>query len=181
MKRYEKCCSYAVAVDATPECVWKHITEVDVASFHHPSYLKVLDIPKPTRAELVHSGERRKRIAYFENGKRFTQNVTAWAPCEEFSFTFEADPGFRVGFVLDLASGPFRMKSGSYTIEPAASGVRLQLTSTYELRGVCGLCLCVPVRLVLGRFQRYLLNGIKQNAEKEQAQGNKHCLSQRVV
>jgi hypothetical protein len=36
----------------------------------------------------------------------------------------------------------------------------------HELRGVAGVCLGVPVRLVLGLFQRYLLRSIRANAER---------------
>lgn len=114
------------------------------------------------------------RIAYFDNDKRFTQEVTFWKPLEQYSFTFRADPGFRVGHFLDLAEGPFRMKSGTYTISLIDGGVRLRLTSRYELRSASGLCLSLPVWLSLGLFQNYLLRGIKANAEREDAKGNPH-------
>jgi hypothetical protein len=166
--------SHCSCVLAPADCVWRHITDVDIASFHHPAYLAALGIPKPLRSEIREARAGGVRIAYFDNNKRFMQEITFWKPLEEYSFTFRADPGFRVGYFLDLAEGPFRMKSGSYTISLMEGGVRLRLTSRYELRGASGLCLSLPVWLSLGLFQNYLLRGIKANAERENAQGNPH-------
>jgi hypothetical protein len=78
----------------------------------------MLGIPKPLRAEIVESGVGGARIAYFANGRRFSQIITTWQPYEQYAFTFQADPGFRVAYLLDLSAGPFQMKSGSYQITP---------------------------------------------------------------
>jgi hypothetical protein len=174
MKVKEATISRSISVLASAECVWRHITEVDIASFPHPVYLSVLGIPKPLRSEIVDARAGGARIAYFDNGKRFIQEITFWKPFEEYAFTFRADPGFRVGHFLDLADGPFRMKSGTYTISLLDRGVRLSIASWYEFRGASGICLSLPVRLVLGQFQNYLLQGIKANAEREDAKGNHH-------
>jgi len=162
---------HSVCVCAPAECVWRHITDVDIASFRHPAYLSVLGLPKPLRAEVIEAGVGGRRVAYFDNGKRFTQEITVWNPLDQYAFTFQADPGFRVGHVLDLAEGPFRMRTGTYTLSVVAGGIRLQLESQYELRGVRGVSLIPPVWLVLSMFQKYLLRGIKANAERENAEG----------
>jgi len=153
-------------VAASPEAVWHAVTNVDVASFRHPAYLAALGIPKPMRAEVVRSGVGGARVAHFENGLRFSQEITAWTPGEHYAFTFRPDAGFRVACVLDLADGPFRMVSGAYRLTPVAGGTRLSLSSDYELRGAAGALLGVPVRLVLWLFQAYLLRGLARNAER---------------
>lgn len=155
-------------INASAESVWRHITEVDIASFRHPTYFSVLGIPKPLRAEVVEPGVGGARTAFFSNGLWFSQQITQWQPHERYAFTFRAAPGFRVAYVLDLSDGPFRMKAGTYRIAPGQGGVRLSLSSQYELRGIMGACLRVPVRLVLDLFQRYLLRGIKANAERQE-------------
>ncbi|MBK7897331.1 MAG: SRPBCC family protein [Candidatus Promineifilaceae bacterium] len=155
------------AVRAPAELVWQHATEVDIASFEHPAYLALLDIPKPLRAEITRAGVGGRRVAFFANGRTFTQTITTWQPHTQYEFTFQASPNFRVGYLLDLADGPFQMKSGSYRIVPQGEGVQLFLASTYQLRGFWGYCLALPVRLVLNVFQRYLLRGIRANAERE--------------
>jgi hypothetical protein len=159
---------HAIHIRATAVSVWQHITQVDIASFRHPLYLSLLGIPKPLRAEVTRPGVGGARTAYFANGLRFTQEITEWQPSQRYDFTFQADPGFRVAYLLDLSDGPFQMKAGSYRIVPGEDGVQLTLTSRYELNGIGGLSLHIPVRLVLELFQRYLLRGIKANAEREE-------------
>lgn len=158
----------SVRVDSSPESIWQEITNVDIASFRHPLYLSFLGIPKPLRAEVLRTGIGGVRVALFSNGLRFSQEITDWEPNERYGFTFEADPGFRVGHCLDLAAGPFRMISGAYRISQNDSHARLSLASRYELRGIAGLLLRWPVRLVLHLFQKYLLRGIRVNAESRE-------------
>jgi hypothetical protein len=127
-----------------------------------------LGIPKPLRAEIVATGVGGARIAYFANGRRFSQIITDWQPPEQYAFTFQPDAGFRVVYLLDLSDGPFQMKAGAYQILPTQDGVRLSLSSQYMLEGIRGALLRLPVRLVSGFFQRYLLRGIKANAERQE-------------
>ena len=156
-------------IQASAAIVWQRITEVDIASFDHPAYLALLGIPKPLRAEVTKPGVGGRRVAFFNNGRTFTQEITVWQPHTRYDFTFQADPGFRAGYLLDLSDGPFQMKAGSYHIVLGQDGVQLTLASQYELRGFFGWCLRLPVHLVLDLFQRYLLRGIKANAERNAA------------
>lgn len=166
MREKQYTVAHAIQIQASPETVWQHITEVDIASFKHPAYFSFLGIPKPLRAEIVESGVGGARIAYFANGRRFSQVITTWQPYEQYAFTFQADPGFRVAYLLDLSAGPFQMKTGSYRITSHQDGLLLTLSSQYTLYGLMGVFLRLPVRLVLELFQRYLLQGIKVNAER---------------
>jgi hypothetical protein len=156
----------SVNIAASAETVWHEVTQVDIASFRHPAYLSILGIPKPLRAEVLRPGVGGVRIAYFSKGRRFSQEITAWQPPEQYAFTFKADPGFRVAYCIDLADGPFRMVAGAYRLRRTDLGAQLSLASEYELRGALGACLRIPVRLVLHRFQSYLLRGIQANAER---------------
>ncbi|MFN8457513.1 MAG: SRPBCC family protein [Anaerolineae bacterium] len=159
---------HSTQIHASAETVWQHITEVDIAAFRHPAYFALLGIPKPLRAEIAQPGVGGARTAFFSNGRRFIQQITEWQPYERYAFTFQADPGFRVAYLLDLSGGPFQMKAGTYRLTPKQEGVWLSLSSQYELYGLSGVCLWVPVRLVLALFQRYLLRGIKANAERQE-------------
>ena len=163
---------HTIPINASAVAVWQHITDVDIASFKHPAYFSLLGIPKPLHAEISEPAIGGARVAYFSNGRRFTQTITAWQPHEQYAFTFQADPGFRVAYLLDLSNGPFQMKSGSYQIKPTEDGVCLTLASQYQLGGLVGALLWLPVRVVLNLFQRYLLRGIKVNAEREAGAGH---------
>ncbi len=163
---------HSVHVNASPEAIWQEITQVDIASFNHPVYLSILGIPKPLRAEVIQTGVGGARIAYFANNRRFCQNITEWIPPERYAFTFKADPGFRVAYFLDLSDGPFQMTAGAYRIWQGETNSNLFLMSEYELRGLLGICMRLPVRLVLHFFQLYLLRGIRANAERRERQIN---------
>jgi hypothetical protein len=155
-----------VDVRAPAESVWQAVTDVDIASFHHPLYLRALGVPKPLSANVVKPGVGGARVAHFSNGLRFSQQITEWSPCASYAFTFRADPGFRVGWLLDLGGGPFRLRSGAYRLAPHASGIELTLTTHYDLSGFLGSILRLPAAIVLFLFQRYLLAGIRKNAER---------------
>ena len=157
---------HAINIAAPPEAVWQEVTQVDIASFRHPIYLSILGIPKPLRAEVTQPGVGGARVAFFSNNLRFSQEIIEWQPYERYAFTFKPDPGFRVAYCLDLSDGPVRMVAGGYQINRSESGSRLTLSSQYELWGVPGACLRLPVRLVLHLFQSYLLRGIRINSER---------------
>ena len=154
-----------VVVDAEEQEVWRQVTQVDIASFPHPTYLRLLDVPKPLRAEVTTEGIGGARIAYFANGLRFSQEILEWHPPYRYRFTFCPDPGFRVGWVLNLRDGPFQMLSGAYDIVRQDGVTMLSLRSRYALIGFSGRLLKYPVSAVVSLFQRYLLNGIRRNAE----------------
>ena len=160
---------HQVYIEAAAEIIWQHITEVDIASFNHPAYFSLLGIPKPLRAEVTKPGVGGRRTAYFGNGRTFSQEITVWQPYQQYDFTFHAEAGFRVAYLLDLSAGPFQMKAGSYRIVASHAGNQLTLSSQYELRGVLGFLLRLPVWLVMNLFQQYLLRGIKANAERDAA------------
>ena len=101
--------SSSIRVLATPETVWRNITNVRIDSSVPPRLFTLLGIPKPLHAELFDKPPQRRRVAYFANGKRFSQEITSWQPLESYAFTFRADRGFKVAFVLDLYRGPFRL------------------------------------------------------------------------
>jgi hypothetical protein len=155
-----------IDVRASTDSVWREVTRLDISAFPHPPYLSILGIPKPLRAEILRPGVGGARIAYFARNRRFSQEITDWQPGRRYAFTFRADPGFRVAYALDLSDGPFRMVAGAYEMSATSIGTRLSLFSEYELRGTAGAVLRVPVRIVLGLFQHYLLRSIRANAER---------------
>lgn len=125
----------------------------------------MLGIPKPLHAKLFDEPPERRRVAYFANGKRFSQEITAWKPLESYAFTFRADEGFKVAFVLDLSSGPFRLVSGEYHMAGSNGGIDLTLGSTYFVGGLMRP-FSLPIAIVMKAFQRYLLSAIKKSCEE---------------
>jgi hypothetical protein len=162
---YSTTLSSSTCVLATPETVWRNITNVRIDSSIPPRLFTLLGIPKPLHAELLEKPPERRRVAYFANGKRFSQEITSWQPLKSYAFTFRADRGFKVAFVLDLSSGPFRLVSGEYHMVHNRNGIELTLTSTYSVGGLMR-AFSIPIAIVMRAFQRYLLSAIKKSCEE---------------
>lgn len=161
-----KSVSSSIEIKGEPEIVWEEITNVKIEEFSDPKIFRFLGIPRPLRAELLTEGKGGERIAYFENGKRFIQEITRWKPCKEYSFNFNPEKGFVVGYFFDLSDGVFKVPHGSYLITIEEKLTTLHLSTTYSLDNRVYLLLNLPVRIILEAFQRYLLRSIKMNSEK---------------
>lgn len=153
-------------IEAESELIWDKITNVNIEEFSDPFIFKLLDIPKPLSAEIVSEGTGGKRIAYFDSGKRFNQEILRWNPYQEYAFSFNPEKGFTVGYLLDIADGVFRIKTGVYTlVKNNDTSVQLKLQTDFSINRYLFPLFILPVRLILRVFQRYLLKSIKQNSE----------------
>ena len=155
----------SVEITAAPATVWDNITNVKIDQFSDPVVFRMLGIPRPLKAEIISAGIGGKRIAYFDSGKRFIQEITSWQPFERYSFNFNPEKGFMVGHFFDLSDGIFRVPGGSYLLKETAGGTSLQLSTTYSLDRRIYLLFNMPVRIILNAFQQYLLSSIKKNSE----------------
>lgn len=150
-------------VNTTLENAWDQITNVEIGHFRFPWYFRLMNIPKPVRAEITHEGTGGNRIAYFDNGKRFIQEIASWEKYRTYSFTFNPEDGFRAGYFFDLFKGVFRIVKGSYYITENNGSIRIRLKTDYAIRTGYHWLLACPVRIVLTVFQGYLLKTIHAN------------------
>jgi len=164
-RHISKIISSSVVINSLPEVIWDNITNVKIEDFSDPFAFKLLGIPRPLRAELLEEGVGGKRIAYFDTGKRFIQEITAWRPLEEYSFDFNPESGFIAGHFFDISDGVFRVPNGSYLLTQGKGVTTLKLSTTYSLDKRVYLLFNIPVRLILIAFQKYLLTSIKKNSE----------------
>jgi hypothetical protein len=154
-----------IDINGRPEKIWDNITNVKIEQYSDPIIFKLLDIPKPLRAEIISTGKGGRRIAYFDSGKRFIQDIIEWQPLTEYSFAFNPEKGFRVCYLFELSEGVFRIPSGAYYLSNNGKTTTLKLTTTYSIDRRLYLIFNLPVRLILKLFQRYLLTSIKKNSE----------------
>lgn len=154
----------SIEISAQPSVIWENITNVQIEQFSDPFIFKILDIPKPLKAELVSEGKHGKRVAYFKNGKRFEQEILEWKPFEAYSFSFNPEKGFRVLYWFDISTGLFQILSGSYLLINKGQNTTLELSSNYSLDRRFYFLFNLPVKMILKVFQRYLLVSIKKNA-----------------
>jgi hypothetical protein len=159
-----KVISSSIEISSRPEKVWENITAVKIETFPHPYIFRILDIPKPLRAEIIAEGEGGTRVAYFDNNKKFVQKILVWKPYATYSFSFNPESGFRVGYFLDLADGIFQIPQGAYLITEGQK-TSLTLQTTYSIHSYAFVLLYIPVTIILKGFQRFLLHAIKKNAE----------------
>ena len=162
---YSHLISSAVTVPGTLENAWETITTVEIAHFRFPWYFRLMNIPKPIRAEIVQEGAGGSRIAYFDNGKRFIQEIETWEKLHTYSFSFRSGDGFKAGYCFDLFNGVFRVRKGTYFLKILENGIRIELQTEYTIRKNSNWLLSIPARVVLNVFQRYLLHTIQANAE----------------
>jgi hypothetical protein len=155
----------SIDIAAKRNVIWENITNVKIEQFSDPILFRLLDIPKPLRAELVSEGKYGRRIAYFKNEKRFIQEILKWEPFTEYSFSFNPEKGFTVFYGFDISSGIFRILEGSYLLVGKDQKTMLTLSSTYSIDRRFFYLFNFPVRMILKVFQRYLLTSIKKNTE----------------
>lgn len=156
-----------VHIIAPAAMVWAHITNVRLEQFADPLLFRLLDVPKPLRADLLTEGVGGCRTAHFANGKKFEQRILRWEPHTHYAFSFNPEPGFRVGYLFELSAGMFRMLAGAYELHEDANHTVLTLRTEYSVQRNMRWLLLGPITAVLYLFQRYLLRSIKRNAEHE--------------
>ena len=154
-----------IDINGQPEKIWDNITNVKIEQFSDPFFFKLLNIPKPLKAEIILEGEGGSRIAYFDTGKRFMQKILVWKPFKEYSFSFNPEKGFKVCYFFELSEGVFRIPSGGYFLTTNSNVTNLKLVTTYSIDRRFFFLFNLPVRLILKIFQRYLLTSIKKNSE----------------
>lgn len=155
----------SVEINSRPEIIWENITNVKIEQFSDPAIFKVLDIPKPLKADVISDGQGGKRIAYFGNGKTFVQEILVWRPLTEYSFSFNPERGFKVLYFFELSEGVFQIPTGAYYLTTRGKTTILKLTTTYSIDKRLYFLFNIPARMILKAFQRYLLASIKKNSE----------------
>ncbi|RNL77999.1 hypothetical protein ED312_20070 [Sinomicrobium pectinilyticum] len=161
----ESTISSVIEINAQPETIWDNITNVKIEQFSDPVIFRLLDIPKPLKAEMLSEGQGGRRIAYFDSGKKFVQEILVWRPLIEYSFTFNPEKEFRVCYFFELSEGVFQVPAGAYYLITKEQTTTLKLTTTYSIDRRLHFLFNIPARLILKSFQRYLLTSIKQNSE----------------
>lgn len=154
-----------IDINGQPETIWDNITNVKIEQFSDPRIFKLLDIPKPLKADVISEGQGGKRIAYFDSGKRFMQKILVWKPFTEYSFSFNPEKGFKVCYFFELSEGVFQIPFGAYYLTTNGQTTSLKLTTTYSIDRRLYFLFNIPARIILKAFQRYLLTSIKKNSE----------------
>ena len=145
--------------------MWSAVLNVDLSREGKNRLLSLFAIPKPLEAKINGEGVGAIRTAKFSNGKSFTQEVLEWMPPRKYSFSFKAEPGFRVGYFFDLSKETFRIIQGEYEIRDLSdSESELRLNTKYELKVIF---LLPFIHSFLKLYQLDLLNRIRRSCERQ--------------
>lgn len=159
----EKSISNAIELQADPSDIWEEITNVMVAKFKFPFILKLIGIPKPLTARVIREGVEGYRVATFDNNAQFKQEILVWNVNKAYRFKFNPTKNFKVVHLMNLSNGPFEIQTGGYELLKKDNATKLVLSSDYKLKGLIGMIMHIPFRLVVFFFQKYLLKGIRNN------------------
>ncbi len=164
-KHIVKTLGSTIDITCRPETIWENITNVKIEQFSDPTIFKLLDIPKPLKAKIISEGKGGRRIAYFDSGKKFMQEILVWKPLTEYSFSFNPEKGFKVLYFFEISEGVFQIATGAYYLTTTGNKTSLKLTTTYSIDRRLYFLFNIPSMLILKVFQRYLLTSIKKNCE----------------
>jgi len=165
--------SNVVTVDAEPEIVWRNV--VDVAPLSESELPRGvwnrLGIPRPLSAKVTGHGAGGTRLGTFEEGLKFVEPIRVFEPNRHLELDVEVDgqsipnsPSLRHA----LTGGQFRIERVAYRLEPIALGQTvLRLSCTYAVRSGVNAYANAWVRIVLGDFEKGLLQALKTRAERE--------------
>ncbi|ADV68916.1 SRPBCC family protein [Deinococcus maricopensis] len=158
----------SVVIHAPASAVWAQIRSVpriEDAELQ-TSWSHAIGLPRPREAVLDRDGVGGVRVATFDGGLSFTEEVTAWVPARSLAFRIRArddgklDPHVRVGGQF------FDVLSGQYDVEEVAPGVTvLHLTSTQRVTTHLGGYTRLVVRATMHDLQRTILRVIRRRAE----------------
>jgi hypothetical protein len=131
----------AIDIHAPQMRVWQEIRSVRKIekSEHRPSLFTSMGFPRPIEATIDRDGVGAVRLATFEGGIVFTEEVTEWKEGELLSFSIEANtekiPKTTLDEHVSIGGFHFDVLSGTYRIELISPQIiRLHLSSKHRMR-----------------------------------------------
>lgn len=110
-----------IRVQASPEAVWREIRSVPLIRRDELpiTVSHLIGLPRPLEATLSHDGPGGLRIATFERGLKFREQVTDWQPEQRISFTIKAEdvPPTALDEHVAVGGPYFDVLQGTYRIE----------------------------------------------------------------
>ena len=130
----------SIHIAATPEEIWPEIASVDAIdpTAIPDKWIYRIGFPKPIAATLDYHRIGGVRVATFERGVSFFEEITEWEKPDSLSFSIHADPEFipRTAFDQHIIVGGrfYDVLDGTYRIEALPDGTSmLHLSSRHRL------------------------------------------------
>lgn len=161
----------SISIEATPDVVWDRIVSIPeiTREENHRGFFQRIGFPRPLAATLSGEGVAAVRRATFSGEVLFLEEITEWRPGERLAFAIDAQTERIPRTTLDphvtIGGEYFDVLEGTYTIEPAGSGVRLVLESRYRLSTHFNPYARLWADAVMRSIQENVLQVIRERAE----------------
>lgn len=169
-----KAITNTIVIEAPADKIWPEIASVDAIKSEQirDSWIYWIGFPKPIAATLDHHRVGGVRIATFERGVSFFEEVTEWDQPRKLSFTIHADPAFIPQTAFDqhiIVGGRFYdVLDGTYEIEQIGTDrCRLHLTSNHRLSTRFNAYATWWSERIMDQIQGSILEVIRRRAEGE--------------
>ena len=163
-----------IDIEASAEEIWSEVTRVsEISPAEDKGFLnRVLDFPRPLRAELDYEGIGASREAIFSKGLIFHEVVTEYEHQKKMVFTIDADPQEIPSTTLDehiVVGGEFfDVLTGTYELEElSANRHRLHLYSRFELNTTFNFYASWWAKFIMRDIQNNILQVEKRRAEQK--------------
>lgn len=163
-----------IDIEAPAEKIWKNVTRVsEIEESQDKGYLtRVLDFPRPVKAELNFEGVGAYREAIFTNGLVFHETVTEYVHQQKMSFSIRALPHEIPLTTMDehlvVGGKYFDVLNGTYELEKLDNQTyRLHLYSNFKLTTTFNFYASWWADSIMKDIQNNILQIQKQRAEKK--------------
>lgn len=163
-----------IDINAPAEKIWSNVTRVrEISAAQDKGYLtKLLDFPRPVKAELDYEGVGASREAIFTNGLVFHEMVTEYVHQKKMSFTIKALPHEIPLTTMDehlIVGGKyFDVLTGTYELEKLDEKTyRLHLYSNFKLTTTFNFYASWWANNIMKDIQENILQIEKLRAETE--------------
>jgi hypothetical protein len=163
-----------IDIDASADKIWDNVTRVrEISKEQDKGWLtKLLNFPRPIKAELNYEGVGAYREAIFTNGLVFHETVTEYVDNKKMSFTIQALPHEIPLTTMDehlvVGGKYFDVLNGTYELEKLNEKTyRLHLYSNFKLTTTFNFYASWWANGIMKDIQNNILQIEKYRAEKE--------------
>ena len=132
-KHIVKTLGSTIDINRRPETIWENITNVKIEQFSDPTIFKLLDIPKPLKAEIISEDKAANELPILTAANDLCKKFWYGKLLTEYSFSFNPEKDFRVGYFFELSEGVFQIPTGAYYLTTVGQKTTLKLTTTYSI------------------------------------------------
>ena len=163
-----------IDIHAPAEKIWRNVTRIrEIPAAQDKGWLtKLLDFPRPVKAELDFEGVGASRAAIFTNGLVFHETVTAYTHQQKMSFSIKALPHEIPLTTMDehlvVGGQYFDVLNGTYELEKLNDTThRLHLYSHFKLTTTFNFYASWWANAIMKDIQNNILQVEKERAEGE--------------